>query len=406
MKIIAAVHPLLEGSSPKIAPASLSETLSDPSSGLPSESWHIGFSRAGNLLYRTDNLPDFLESLPTADAMDLFLEAVGNWIQFKDLKAYGEFRTKIFTDSRTETVFRVNRRDVHSPQMIGIASMKYEDGYHIVMIPEMAGVHADIVLRPDFFSGESKIVGLIGEWLETVDEVTLTEVALETFRNETQNTSPANIRIRPVNGPRVGIPMDSGAPGTPQVLGDMAALTRWWGTVVENAERPKNFWIHTVLRCGRIHPVVIVSADTEVIKGMGITPFRQILTKMSEKILEIARSYTWSRKYRYAKYWTGPSGYDMKQAETVIEMMSLDGKPMSVIPVYATSRDLKSVTRKIRIDEPYFWDEKRHQLWVILRDTSLENAEVTVRPAFVSRMENLVGAPMSVETFVLKYCLD
>lgn len=406
MKIVAAVHPLIDGKPSKFGPDALSELLSGPSSGLPAESWHIGFSRAGNLLYRSDNLPDFFQKLATTDAMDAFLEELDHWIHFKDLKNYGDFRSKIFTDGRIETVVRVNRRSADTPPMIGIASRKYEDGYHMVLVPEKNGTNADVVLRPGFFSGEPMVMATIGEWLEKVDEETLSCVALETFRHETGDAGLPNVLVRPVNGSPVNLSMDNGAPGTPQMVGDMAALTRWWGTVVENSDRPKNFWIHTVLRCGRIQPVVIVSGDTDVIRTIGITAFRKILIRMSEKILEYARVFTWSKKYRYAKFWNGVAGYDIKQAEAVIEMMSLDGKPMSVIPIYATSRDLKSVSRKIRIDEPYFWDEKRHQIWVILRDTTLENAEVTVRPSFVSRMENLIGVPMSVETFVLKYCHD
>ncbi len=405
MKIIASVHPLIDGKPFKSAPDALSKLLSG-SSGLPPASWHIGFSRAGNLLYRTDNMPDFFQNLSTVDAMDRFLEELDHWIQFKDLKNYGDFRSKIFTNRRIETVVRVNRRDKDTPLMIGIASRKFEDGYHVVLVPEKDGTSADAVLRPGFFSEESKVMSMISEWLEKVDEETLSDVAVEAFRQETGDAGLPNVLIRPVTGSSVKLAMENGAPGTPHVVGDMAALTRWWGTVVENSDRPRNFWIHTVLRCGRIHPVVIVSGDTDIIRSVGITTFRKILTRMSEKILECARVFTWSKKYRYAKFWNGIAGYDIKQAEAIIEMMSLDGKPMSVIPIYATSRDLKSVALKIRIDEPYFWDEKHHQIWVVLRDTTLENAEVTVRPSFVSRMENLIGVPMSVETFVLTYCHD
>jgi hypothetical protein len=148
-----------------------------------------------------------------------------------------------------------------------------------------------------------------------------------------------------------------------------------------------------------------ISSSTGFIRRTGISRFRSTLLKMSGQILESARTFTWGQKYRYARQWLLPAGYDIRQADRilgVIRSLAIDSTVM--IPIRANLQDLKAIFRKTRMDEPIFWDAREEQVWVTIRGTSPEAAETTVRPSLVSRLEMLVGSPIPVDMFLLRYC--
>lgn len=407
MDLLAACHPFVERKKPRVSPPGISDILSSPAEEIPPDSWHIGFSRAGDLLYYSDNAPDFFRNVPTLKGLDTFMDELGHWVNYKDFQNFTTFRKKFFSDARDETVVRVNRVDLNRPQMLGVASRKHADGYHLIFVPgHEGGANPDIVLKPGFFQNEAAFLKEVKDWLERVDEETLAEAAVETFKNETAEAPIPTAAIRSVKGDPLKLPANSEIHQIPQISESLLASGRWWGSVIEDAaNRPRDYWIHTSVRCGRVLPVLTLSVNTESIKKVGVSFFSDVLDQMSGKILECAKSYTGSPKYRYAKYWKGYEGYDFQKAETIIELVSRDSMVVSLIPIHTTSQDLLRVSRKIRLDEPYFWDERRGQVWIVLRNTSVENAELMARPSLTDRMDGpLVGAPQNVETFILKYC--
>jgi hypothetical protein len=407
MDLLAACHPFFDTKKPRVSPPGISDILSSPASEIPPDSWHIGFSRAGDLLYFSDNAPDFFRNVPTLKGLDTFMDELGHWVNYKDFRNFETFRTKLFTEARAETVVRTNRVELNRPPMLGIASRKHADGYHLIFVTgQEGGANPDIVLKPGFFQNEKDFLKEANDWLERVDEETLAETAVETFKNETASSPISTAAIRSLKGDPLKLPANSEIHQIPQLSESLLASGRWWGSVIEDAaNRPRDYWIHTSVRCGRVLPVVTLSVNTGSIKQVGVSFFSCVLAEMSEKILGCAKSYTGSPKFRYAKYWKGYEGYDFQKAETIIELVSKDSMVLSIIPIHTTSQDLHRVSRKIRLDEPYFWDERRGQVWVVLRNTTVENAELMARPSLTARLGGtLVGPPQTIETFILKYC--
>lgn len=407
MDLLAAPHPFCNRKQPCVSPPRISEILSAPESEIPPDSWHIGFSRAGDLLYHSDSAPEFFGNTPTLKGLDAFLEELGHWINYKDFQNYESFRAKLFKDTRADTVVRVNRVEPSRPPMLGIACRKHANGFHVICVAGREGESSpDVVLKPGFFSNEDDFLKESKAWLESVDEDTLSGVAVETFQRETARSPISTATIRGISGKPLKVPPYADPDQIPRMPGTVANSGRWWGSLIENAaSRPRDYWVHTMVRCGRILPVVTLSANTGSIENVGMTFFSNVLARMSEATLECAKSYTASAKYRYAKYWKGYEGYDLQKAELILELVSKDSGAVSIIPIHTTSQDLLRVSRKIRLDEPYFWDEKRSEVWVVLRNTSVENAELMVRPSLTTRLDgSLVGTPQTVESFILKYC--
>lgn len=406
MKIVSSNHPLLGEDRRNFGPRSIEDALVDSASGLPRESWHIGFSKSGDLLYWTDNLPSAFQKLPTLKGFDAFSAELEQFVNAPNGKELDPFRAKIFTEPKASAVLKVFRRDLNSPPKVGVASRKTDEGYHLLFVPEGKVSEADFVLKPGFFSGDRQILSKISEWMEIVDEGTFANVALDILKEETQHRALPDIVIRSVRGTILNLPQQADQSRIPQAPKTQAGMGRWWGTLIDGSTDPSDVWVHTTLRCARVLPVVTVSASAEAIRNIGISLFRKALVRMSERILECAKLFTWSEQYRYAKQWLPSAGYDIRQAERIIEMVSHSRESFSIIPVHTNVKNLKEFARKTRMDEPFFWDEREEQAWVLLRDTSLEDAENKVRPSFVARMETLIGTPVSVETFIIKHCRD
>ncbi|MHB1606178.1 MAG: hypothetical protein ACYCTV_07280, partial [Leptospirales bacterium] len=94
MKILAAPHPFLTDSPAISAPPSLNSAFSAPEAGLPRDVWHIGFSRSGDLLYRSDNLPPVFRTLPTLKGIDPFFSELNLLVHTSSAKDMGPFRSQ------------------------------------------------------------------------------------------------------------------------------------------------------------------------------------------------------------------------------------------------------------------------------------------------------------------------
>lgn len=69
---MASQHPLMSQAPVLYAPDKIGIGLEASAGGLPDGSWHMGFSKGGDLIYRSDNLPPLFSALPTLKAQDLF----------------------------------------------------------------------------------------------------------------------------------------------------------------------------------------------------------------------------------------------------------------------------------------------------------------------------------------------
>lgn len=403
MKILSSNHPMLEEDRRSTGPRSLEEALSDPGSGLPKESWHIGFSKSGDLLYGTDNLPPAFQKLPTLKGFDSFSEELNRYVNSPNGHELEDFRAKMFSEPKASAVLKVFRRDLNSPPKIGIASRKTDEGYHIVFVPEGKDSDADFVLKPGFFTGDRAILSKIAEWMEVIDEGTFGNIALDILREGARGPSELDVVVRSVRGTILNYSDNADKGRIPELPAGQAKAGRWWGTLSFGSHDPSDVWIHTTLRCARVLPVATVSATAEAIREIGISVYRKALVRMAESILEWAKLFTWSEEYRYAKQWLPSAGYDVRQAERIIEMVANPVSSATVIPVHTNVKNLKEFARKTRMDEPFFWDDREEQAWILLRNTSLDDAENKVRSSFMDRMEALVGTPVSIETFLAKY---
>lgn len=404
MRILASPHPYLTDGAGIYAPKSLTSTFLDPETGLPREVWHIGFSRSGDLLYRSDNLPPAFRNLPTIKGIDVFFSELNLLVHTSSTKEMTAFRSKSFVENRASTVFRVFRKDLTLPPRLGIASRKTENLHHFLFVPEGTASEADAVMEPAFFSGGDHLLQKTADWLEHVDDESLSIVALGVFRGALRNIPSPDVVIRSVRGTVLTRPENRREDQLPKMPGDLSVMPRWWGTRIDEEKEDKGVWAHTVLRCARGLPVMTVSANTSFIRKIGISVFRGVLVRMSDQILECSRIFSWGNKYRYARQWLTPAGYDLHQAERILRMIQKEAQVFSLIPVHATLSGLREIAIKTRMDEPLFWDPKEEQAWITLRNLTPEEAEITARPSLVSRMEKLVGSPLSFESFLIRYC--
>ena len=404
MKIVASPHPYLTEGMGILAPKSLNSAYLAPETGLPREVWHIGFSRSGDLLYRSDNLPAPFRSIPTLKGIDAFFSELNLMVHSSSAKDIAPFRSQYIVENRMSTVFKTHRKDLTLPPKMGIASRKTENLLHFLFVPEGTASRADAVLEPAFFSGGEVLLQKTADWLEQVDDESLSVIALGVFKAAFRNGPPPDVVIRSVRGTLLSRPDNRREDRLPSMPGDISVMPRWWGTRIEEEKESLGIWAHTVLRCARGLPIMTVSANSEYIREIGITFFRSVLLRMSEQILECSRIFTWGNKYRYARQWLNPAGYDLRQAERILRLIRSETEVISLIPIHSTLANLREIAGKTRMDEPLFWDPKEEQAWVTLRNLTPEGAELTARPSLVGRMEKLVGSPLSLEAFLLRYC--
>lgn len=402
MKILASPHPFLANGPILFAPEPIQNAFSVQ--GMPQESWHLGFSRTGDFLYSSDNLPLQLKEIPTIRGIDPFFQILDSLIHPQDIPRVNDFRAGCLVEQKMETVFRVNRKDLTLPPRLALASRKAGDLVHFVFLPEGRGTEPESVRGKHFFARYHETLAEIQSWLDQIDEETLAVIAMGTFRS-TYPEEDTDVVIRSFRGGILLQPAHRSTESLPNLPGDIHEMPRWWGTRINDSNDDKDVWVHTTLRCARAWPVMSISSSTGFIRRTGISRFRSTLLKMSGQILESARTFTWGQKYRYARQWLLPAGYDIRQADRilgVIRSLAIDSTVM--IPIRANLQDLKAIFRKTRMDEPIFWDAREEQVWVTIRGTSPEAAETTVRPSLVSRLEMLVGSPIPVDMFLLRYC--
>ncbi len=401
MKIVAAQHPLFRKSESPVAPDSLSEALL--ACGLPERASHIRFSGNGYLLFWTEDFPSFLrEDLPL-EAMEIFLREMENWAIPPDRNALERLRKMVLEESRGGIVFRVRRRHPYPEGRCGLFFRKVEDGIHYVLAgPGEGEVNLDAILSGSFFSRDVPFDPACAEWLTSLDDLLLAKVAIQTLRDGITDSFLSAVDVRPV---RLGagvlslddkkddknekVPSPSGSSG----------LIRWWGTVVENADSGKQYRIHATIRCGRVLPVLTVSADVRSLGTIGMSGFRKVLARMSFRTLEAARDFSWSLRYRYVDGWQEPEGYRKEWAPVVLEHLVEESGEVTLLPLRATSKDLPMVLRKTRPDEPYFWSLAQERLWIALRGTDIEKARSLVSPSVAARMSLNVEPPVSLKGF-------
>ncbi|MHB8543594.1 MAG: hypothetical protein ACYC9S_06280 [Leptospirales bacterium] len=403
MKIFAARHPFMKDKVVIEAPEALSDLLSAVCGNFLSEAAHLGFSRAGHLLYWTENLPAFLRDFLPVDGIDVFFMEMRNWADPKGKKILDVFRPKLLSETRADIAFSVVRCGLIPAGMVGFFSLKQADRFHFTLVgPGGIKPDSDEILNSSLFSDDSVFQSKIDVWLKSLDNDLLERMAMEVFHDDIPESSIPGLVIRSVENPDKNLVDGSDCAQDFVTLKDNPALFRWWGTVIEEIDQSRNYWIHTVVRCGRVLPVLTVSADIHALKKIGVFPLRKVLTRMSGRILEVAQAFTWSPKYRYVNDWLEPKGYDIKKAGEIIECIVQESKDVMILPIQSSVRTLPEVFRKSRLDEPYFWDSDHEMVYVVLRNTTMENAERIVSPSIALRMALPVGAPMSLESFIMK----
>lgn len=399
MKINAGFHPFEKVRETIVsAPDTLSDRLS--SEGLPEGASHIRFSRGGRLLFWTDNFPVFLRETLPMDALEAFLGEMTNWIVPPDRSAIEKLRSMFGTEPRGGIGFGVRRQGMYPPGQAGLFFQQVEDGWHCVLLgPGEEPLNPDMILDSRFFSGESGIQGAIEEWLVSMDNKLLENVALDALQDGLPETLLSEIDVRPVHS-TAAASRSSDEPGPePVALPEDLPLARWWGTVDEKSQTGKHYTIHSTIRCGRVLPVVAVSADIRAVGTFGMSEFRKILSRMASKTLDAVRAFAWSPRYRYVAGWKEPEGYAIRWAGEILGHLARESEEISLLPVSATKQDLPKILRKTRPDEPYFWIPSREQAWIALRGTGVEKARAMVVPSVGARMSLCVGAPVSLETF-------
>ncbi len=404
MKIIAAPHPLMNQAPTLMAPTDIERALARREVDFPPEAWHLGFSRTGDLVYRSDNLPALFATLPTLKAQDLFFTALADIIPGSESRVLDEFRTQIFADKRSHLVFKVRRKDLTLPPRLGISARKFANGIHFLFIPEGSGTDVSVVKNPNFSGWDNVLEHHVTEWLTKLDEETLCALAFGAFQGEYRQKFEPGVIFRTARGTPIGLARGvdpTTLPGMPQ---NFPVIPRIWGSSISEERKNLNhLWIHNMIRCARILPVISVSANADFLQRTSLATFRKALQKMERVILNSVKTFTWSPQYRYARQWLVPAGYDIRQAEHMIGLIRHEIPNISLLPVRANGSTMKGIEEKTRMDEPFFWDQKEEQAWVLLRNISLENAETMVRPSFSTRLETMVGTPVTLETFLNRY---
>jgi hypothetical protein len=399
MKINAGLHPFEKvRQTMTSAPDTLSARLS--SEGLPEGASHIRFSRGGRLLFWSDNFPVFLrESLPM-EAMEAFLGEMTNWIVPPDRSTIEQLRSMLGTEHRGGIGFGVRRQGAYPPGHAGLFYQQVENGWHFLLLgPVEEPLSPDMILGSRFFSGEPGIQGAIEEWLVSMDNQLLENVALDALQEGLPETILSGIDVRPVHSTAASSGSSDEPGSEPVAFPKDLPLARWWGTVDEKTQTGKHYTIHSTIRCGRVLPVVAVSADIRAVGTFGMSEFRKILSRMASRTLDAVRTFSWSPRYRYVEGWREPEGYAIRWTGEILGHLLRESEEISLLPVSATKQDLPKVLRKTRPDEPYFWIPSREQAWIALRGTGVEKARAMVVPSVGARMSLCVGPPVSLETF-------
>ena len=397
-------HPLMTQAPVLYAPEEVASVLGDSAGGIPEGSWHMGFSKGGDLIYRSDNLPALFANLPTLKAQDLFFSELSGILPSNETRTFEDFRTQIFSEKKAHIVFKVRRKDLTLPPRMGISAKKFENGIHFLFIPEGKGADPSTVKNPDFFTDDRKIQEELNSWLTRLDEETLCAIALGAFQAEYKKRYEPGILFRTAQGTPIGLPVGSNTEELPGLPQNFSVMPRIWGSTLEgNKKTLEHLWIHTLLRCARVLPVISVSANAEFLQRTGLATYRKVLQKMSLLILESVRTFTWSPKYRYARQWLNPAGFDIRQAEYLVGKIRHETSEITFLPVRASASTLKGIAEKTRMDEPFFWDQKEEQAWILLRNLSIDNAETMARSSIATRLETLAGTPVSLESFLLRH---
>jgi len=404
LRIIASKHPLMNQAPVLYAPVEVDNVLGDRADGIPEGSWHMGFSRGGDLIYKSDNLPPLLSALPTLKAQDLFFAELSGVLPSTETRTFEEFRNHIFSEKKASIVFKVRRKDLTLPPRMGIAARKFENGLHFLFIPEGKGTDPSAVGNPDFLSDTARIQTEVTNWLTRLDEETLCAIALGAFQSEYRQRYEPGILFRTAQGTPIGLPPGASTENLPGIPQNFSVMPRIWGSALEgNRKNLEHLWLHNLLRCARILPVISISANAEFLQRTGLANYRKVLHRLSILILESVRTFTWSPKYRYARQWLTPAGFDIRQAEVLVEKIRHETPEITFLPVRASASTLKVIAEKTRMDEPFFWDQKEEQAWLCLKNVSLENTETMARNSIATRLETLAGSPISLESFLLRH---
>ncbi|BAM06679.1 hypothetical protein [Leptospirillum ferrooxidans] len=404
MRIMASQHPLMSQAPVLYAPDKVGSGLEANAGGLPDGSWHMGFSKGGDLIYRSDNLPPLFSTMPTLKAQDLFFSELSDILPATETRTFDDFRNQIFSEKKAHILFKVRRKDLTLPPRMGISARKFENGIHVIFVPEGKGLDPSVVKSPDFFSDDTKIQQEITSWLTRLDEETLCTTALGAFQSEYRQRYEPGILFRTAHGTPIGVPPGTDSEKLPGLPQNFSVMPRIWGSTLEGSQKTlEHLWIHTLLRCARVLPVVSVSANAEFLKRTGLATYRKVLQKMSLLILESVRTFTWSPQYRYARQWLNPAGFDIRQAESLVSKIRHETSEITFLPIRASASTLKGIAEKTRMDEPFFWDPKEEQAWILLRNVSIDNAETMARSSIASRLETLAGTPVSLESFLLRH---
>ncbi len=403
MKILASPHPFLPHDQRLFAPDTIEEIFSDE--GMPSDSWHAGFSRTGDFLYHSDNLPLPWTEIPTLGGIDPFFQALESFTYPGDIPRLNEFRTASRIEPKADILLRINRKDLTLPPRIALSSRKENDILHFAFLPvDGRGSDFDHFGSGNVFIRTRKTLSIIAGWLEQIDEETLGIVGAGIFRQDYREDE-SDVLIRSLRGGLLLKTTKRPADQLPGLPPDVWATPRWWGSRIGDSFDPQEVWVHTVLHCARGLPVMTISAHTGFIRRTGISRFRKTLLRMSAQILECSRTFSWGERFRYARQWLNPAGFDIRQADRILGMLPPERASGSIlIPVRASLQDLREIFQKTRMNEPLFWDSREEQVWITLQGISLQAAEEVVRPSLLGRLNRLVGSPIPSGTFLERYC--
>jgi len=401
---MASQHPLMNQAPNLYAPREVESVLGDQAPEIPEGSWHLGFSNAGDLIYKSDNLPPVFSALPTLKAQDLFLSELSGILPTSETSIFEDFRNHIFSEKKAYIVFKVRRKDLTLPPRMGIFARRFENGTHFLFVPEGKGTDPATVKNPNFLSDDSKIQTEVTNWLTRLDEETLCTIALGAFQNEYRQRYEPGILFRTAQGTPIGLPAGASVENLPGIPQNFSVMPRIWGSTLEGSRKNlEHLWLHNLIRCARVLPVISVSANAEFLQRTGLATYRKVLNKLSNLILESVRTFTWSQKYRYARQWLNPAGFDIRQAEFLVGKIRHEISDITFLPVRATASTLKVIAEKTRMDEPFFWDQKEEQAWVLLKNVSIETAETLARSSIATRLETLAGTPISLESFLIRH---
>jgi hypothetical protein len=401
LNIFASPHPFLPHKQHLVAPENIKKIFSEE---VPSGSWHAGFSRTGDFLYLSDNLPSPFSGIPTLRGIDAFFQALESFTFHGDLPALHAFRTESRIEPEAGILLRINRKDLTLPPRMAIASRKEGDILHFAFLPTDSRKSDDAPFGAGgLFFRTRETLGAITEWLEQIDEETLGIVGAGVFRQNYREEG-SDVLIRSLRGGLLLKTEKRPVDQLPGLVPDIWSMPRWWGSRIEDTDTPRSIWVHTVLHCARGLPVLTISAHTDFIRQTGISRFRSTLRKMSDQILECSRTFSWGTRFRYARQWLVPAGFDIRQADRILGMLPPKKSASSIlIPVRASLKDLKEISRKTRMNEPIFWDSQEEQVWVTLQDVTLQSAEDVVRPSLLARLGRLVGTPIPSGLFFERY---